>query len=115
MNRSPLTVALAALCGLAPLVAALDAGAAPLRSHLTSTADAAVIQVVGKALAPSRGGRQQAGEDDGLTCNSNSGGGGMECVDALTALCDLGKGGMSSEPGGGETCAPPPASPQSDD
>lgn len=107
MKHSTSGLGLAALAGLALLGATFETGAAPLRADLPVTIDAPVVSIAGKALAPSRGGRQRA-DDDGLTCNSNLGSG--ECSDWLNTLCDLGYGGMSSEPGGGETCAPPPAS-----
>ena len=83
---------------------------------LSAQAQAASSQIVKRGSAPiakvkttgkSGGGTAQAQVDDSdLTCNSNVGI--MECAEALKSMCDLGNGGMSSQPGGADECAPPP-------
>lgn len=79
---------------------------------LSAQAQAGTRHVVKRGTAPvvkqAGGGAGQRAEVDNsdLTCNSNQGS--MECAEALKTLCDLGHGGMSSQPGGADECAPPP-------
>ncbi len=81
---------------------------------LSAQAQAASSQIVKRGSAPianvkttgKTGGGTAQVDDSDLTCNSNVGI--MECAEALKSMCDLGNGGMSSQPGGADECAPPP-------
>ncbi len=83
---------------------ALSAQAQAGSRHVVKRGTAPVVKQAGKT----GGGAGQRAEVDNsdLTCNSNQGS--MECAEALKTLCDLGHGGMSSQPGGADECAPPP-------
>lgn len=84
---------------------ALSAQAQAASSHIVKRGSAPIAKV--KPTGKTGGGAAQAEVDDSdLTCNSNVGI--MECAEALKSMCDLGNGGMSSQPGGADECAPPP-------
>ncbi len=84
---------------------ALSAQAQAASSHVVKRGSAPVAKI--KTTGKTGGGATQTQVDDSdLTCNSNLGV--MECAEALKAMCDLGNGGMSSQPGGADECAPPP-------
>lgn len=84
---------------------ALSAQAQAASGHFVKRGSAPVVKV--KPTGKTGGGTAQAQVDDSdLTCNSNVGI--MECAEALKSMCDLGNGGMSSQPGGADECAPPP-------
>ena len=87
----------------ASVLIALSAQAQAGSRHVIKRGTAPVVKQAGKT----GGGTAQAEVDDSdLICNSNQGV--MECAEALKTLCDLGHGGMSSQPGGADECAPPP-------
>jgi len=88
---------------------ALSAQAQAASSHIVKRGSAPIAKVktTVKTTGKTGGGTAQAQVDDSdLTCNSNVGI--MECAEALKSMCDLGNGGMSSQPGGADECAPPP-------
>ena len=100
MNMTSIARTLAA----AGVLIALSAPAATAASgKILKRGTAPVVKI--KPAGKTGGGtaRAQVDESD-LTCNQ----GVMECAETLKTMCDLSHGGMSSQPGGADECAPPP-------